>query len=175
MASSQSMNKVRQQDMKGAKRILRDIKGRPSLGIKFKRGCFELKSYTDAFATPTLNYRSASGYDITLGGVPIAYGPTVQRVVALNTCEAELLAMNTAVRHTLYIKRLLNELGIKQDRPTPIYCDNGSSCTLSQTNNFGTGTRHRAGSYGLPLRSNGMRRDNSSIHQRRHAESRSAH
>lgn len=83
-----------------------------------------------------LNHKSASGFLVTLGGGPIVYGAQIQRVVALNTCEAGLLAMNTLVNHILYILGLIAELGLKQNRPTPIFCYNGAACTISQVGNF---------------------------------------
>lgn len=72
---TQKTNAAVQQDFKAAKRILRYIKGIPSLGINFSRGNFKLKTYADAsFANPTLGYRSASGYLVSLGGGSIFYG-----------------------------------------------------------------------------------------------------
>lgn len=79
MVLSPTMNRVIHNDMTATKRSLRYIKGRPSLGIKFKRGHFILKSYTDTcFATPTLNNKSASGYLMTLGGGIIMCGKRIQ-------------------------------------------------------------------------------------------------
>lgn len=91
---------------------------------------------------------------MTLGGGPILYKTQIQRVAALNTCEAELLAvsgyeqlwaaMSTAAKHTLDIRGLLVELGFRKNGPTPILCDNGAACTISQVGDHSKRTMYIA-------------------------------
>lgn len=66
VALTQKINAAVQDDLKAAKRVLRYIKGRPSLGINFSRGLLNLEAYADAsFENPILGYRLAPGYLVT--------------------------------------------------------------------------------------------------------------
>lgn len=54
------------------------------------------------------------------------------------------MAMSTAVAHTLYITGLFAELGFKPNGSTPILCDGGAACTISQVEHYDGRTRHIA-------------------------------
>lgn len=137
MTLTRKMDAAVQDDRKAAKRVLKYIKGKSSLGTNFGRGNFELQAYSDAsFSNPTLGNRSASRYLVTPGGGLIVCGSKLQRVTAESTCEAELLALSTAVKHTACIRGLPAELGFKQSGPIPIRCDDRTACIITQTGNF---------------------------------------
>jgi len=50
-----------------------------------------------------------------------------QSVCAQSSTEAELIAVNAAVKVTKYLRFILHKLGCTQTEPTPIYKDNDSA------------------------------------------------
>ena len=49
--------------------------------------------------------RSRTGFLITLGGSPVVWASRMQTEVATSTCEAEYIALSTAMRQLLPLKR----------------------------------------------------------------------
>ena len=54
----------------------------------------------------------------------IVYKTILQRVIALSSTEAEFYALSEAGKLALYVRSILEELGIAQHEATPIYEDN---------------------------------------------------
>ena len=71
---------------------------------------------------------------IMMAGAVIVYKTILQRTVALSSTEAEFYALSEAGKLTLYVRLILNELGISQDEATSVYEDNQGCLhmTLSQ-------------------------------------------
>jgi hypothetical protein len=53
------------------------------------------------------------------------------KTVLLSSMESEIKALTEAIKETIWIRGLLNELGYFQDEPTLIYQDNQSAIRLS--------------------------------------------
>jgi hypothetical protein len=67
--------------------------------------------------------RSRTGYIITYAGCTIYWVSKLQTLTALSTTEAELIALSTALRQTLWLMRIVKEMkdkgyNIKAPRPT---------------------------------------------------------
>jgi hypothetical protein len=77
-----------------------------------------------AYANDKTKRRSTTGFAFTYSGGAIAYRSKAQSITALSSTEAELIAAVTAAKTARFIRAVLNELGFKQDGPTPIYEDN---------------------------------------------------
>nr|GFC95094.1 retrovirus-related Pol polyprotein from transposon TNT 1-94 [Tanacetum cinerariifolium] len=60
----------------------------------------------------------------------IAYAATLQHMVALSTIEAEYMALTEAVKEAIWLRGLLEELGVKLNRAT-VNCDNQGAIHLS--------------------------------------------
>jgi hypothetical protein len=61
--------------------------------------------------------------------------------VALNTTEAEFIAVTEASKELLWLKRLACELGFKQDKYV-LFCDNQSAIHLSKNASFHSRPKH---------------------------------
>lgn len=61
--------------------------------------------------------------------------------MALSTIEAEYIAATEAVKEALWLKGLINELGIQQDT-VKVYCDNQSAIHLCKNNSSHERTKH---------------------------------
>jgi hypothetical protein len=99
-----------------------------------KRGHIRVEVYTDADWVGCLDDRkSASGYCAFVGGNLVSWRSKKQSVVARSTAEAEYRAMSHGVGEGLWLRRLLMELGLLEDKPIMVYCDNKAAINI--TNN----------------------------------------
>jgi len=55
-----------------------------------------------------------------------------QSIVTLSSCEAEYVAANSAVCHSIWLRNMLKYLGFPQENPTEIYIDNRSAIALAK-------------------------------------------
>ena len=90
-----------------------------------------LEGYVDADWAGDLDGRkSTSGYLFTFVGGAVSWQSRLQKCVALSTTETEYIAANEAGKEMLWLKRFLQELGLKQDEYV-VNCD-GQSIDLSK-------------------------------------------
>ena len=68
--------------------------------------------------------RSITGFCFFLRGNLISWKSKTQPITAASTHEAELIALSAASDEVLWMRNLLNEVGIKITKPVPILCDN---------------------------------------------------
>jgi hypothetical protein len=61
--------------------------------------------------------------------------------VALNTTKAKFIAVTEASKELLWLKRLVCELGFKQDKYV-LFCDNQSAIHLSKNASFHSRSKH---------------------------------
>nr|GEU34318.1 copia LTR rider [Tanacetum cinerariifolium] len=66
---------------------------------------------------------------------------TLQQVVALSTTEAEYMALTEAVKEAIWLRGLLEELGVELNRVT-VNCDNQGAIHLSRNHVFHERTKH---------------------------------
>jgi hypothetical protein len=74
--------------------------------------------------------RSRSGYTFHVGLGCVSHQSKKQPTVALSTCEAEYLALTSAVKEMQWLRLLLSELGFEQ-QATKMYQDNTASIQLA--------------------------------------------
>ncbi|KAJ4710246.1 Retrovirus-related Pol polyprotein from transposon TNT 1-94 [Melia azedarach] len=119
---------------KGAKRILRYLKGTIRLGVFYKkRGCGGLIGYTDSnYAGDLEDRKSTSGYVFMLGSGAIAWSSRKQPIVTLSTTEAEFVAAAACASQAIWMKRILEKLSLEESKCTTIRCDNSSTIKLSK-------------------------------------------
>jgi hypothetical protein len=116
---------------KGAKRILRYLKGTRDLKIHITKSDthdIKLEAYCDAdWGKKENGYKSTSGYTIMLNKTPILSVSRKQKATAQSTCEAELYAAGTATLDIVWARKLLNELIPNRILPpTPLSTDSQS-------------------------------------------------
>ena len=74
--------------------------------------------------------RSISGYAFMMSGGCISYRCKTQSLTATSSTEAEFYSAVAAAKHAKYLRAVLNDLGFRQEEPTPIYCDNQSAIRI---------------------------------------------
>jgi hypothetical protein len=120
--------------MMAAKRILRYIKGTLELGILYKRGeQADLIAYSDSdYGGDIDDRKSTSGYVFMLGSGTVAWSSRKQPIVTLSTTEAEFIAAAHCVCQGIWLKRILDSVGLKQKQCLTVLCDNSSTIKLSK-------------------------------------------
>ena len=71
----------------------------------------------------------------------MSWKSTLQHVVALSTIEAEYIALTEAIKEAIWIKVIINELGIKCSS-VKLYCDSQSAIYLSKNTMFHERSKH---------------------------------
>jgi hypothetical protein len=97
-----------------AKRVLRYLKGTLDFGIFYKKGGNnDLVAYTDSdYAGDLGDRKSTSGYVFLLSSGTISWLSKKQPVVSLSTTEAEFIAAASCACQTVWLKRVLEKLGL---------------------------------------------------------------
>ena len=142
------------------KRIARYLKEDPSKGMYLRPTGHSFEVYADAdfcglwkTEDPTnkpVTAKSRTGYVVMYGGCPIIWASQLQSEIALSTTEAEYLALSTALRNTIPLMQLVNELKEKLDLPMDtiptVYCkafeDNSGAVELANVPKMRPRTKH---------------------------------
>lgn len=140
---AQFMHEPRQDHWDAAMRVLRYLKQSPGQGIFLRPNSLELQAYCDSdWAGCPLTRRSVTGYFITLGGCPISWKTKKQTTVSRSSAEAEYRAMASTVSEVIWLRSLLNSLGITYSRPTRLFCDNQAALHIAANPVFHERTKH---------------------------------
>jgi hypothetical protein len=117
-----------------AKRIMRYIRGTIDLGIWYKKGKqAELVAYSDSdYGGDVDDRKSTSGYVFMLGSGAVSWSSRKQPIVTLSTTEAEFIAAAHCVCQGIWLKRILDCIGLEQNKCLTIFCDNSSTIKLSK-------------------------------------------
>jgi len=75
-------------------------------------------------------------------GAPVVYCARFQFTVYQSSTEAEFITAVEALKLALYLRSILNELGITQDSATPLYEDNAAAIAMANTSRPTRRTRH---------------------------------
>lgn len=125
------------------KRIFQYLKKTQGFGLHYpkppakttnsaRKALIKLEAHVDASYGTSEDYKSISGYVITLNGTPISWASKTQSVTALSSTEAEYIAMCKVTQEVIWYRQLLDELGFAQDGPTVIHEDNQAAIHLSK-------------------------------------------
>ncbi|XP_055848463.1 uncharacterized protein LOC129913688 [Episyrphus balteatus] len=126
-----------------AKRVLRYLAGRASLGLVYTKKKEALFGYTDAdWGNCVIDRRSYTGYVFLLSGAAISWKSTKQRTVSLSTTEAEYVSLSEASKEAIYLRSILLELGFLDFAKTKIFVDNRGALCLANDHVFHARTKH---------------------------------
>lgn len=126
------------------KRILRYLRATMDHELTFDGNSpLILIGYSDAdFANDEITRKSYNGYTMNLGKSLISWSSSQQTITAQSTCEAEFIAMAYALKEMLYLRMILDGLGITQVKPTTLYSDSQSAIALSYNPTHHKHTKH---------------------------------
>ena len=104
---------------------------------------WEMKAYSDSdFAGDTDERKSISGYIIYLQGCPISWRSKSQKSVSLSSTEAEYMAISEVATEILFIKSMMEFLGVEVKLPIEVKVDNVGAIYLSKSATTSNRTRH---------------------------------
>ena len=141
---SQYMACPSEQHWSGIKRIMRYLKGTLNYGLRFSgNDGADLFGYSDSdWAGDLDTRRSTSGYVFKIGDATINWSSKRQQTVARSSTEAEYVALSAAAQESIWLRRLLNDVGYGCEKPTTIYEDNNGAIDLSKNPKFHNRTKH---------------------------------
>ncbi|CAI7823549.1 unnamed protein product [Closterium sp. NIES-53] len=97
------------------------------------KGEMLLTCYTDtSFNSLKADGTSIGGYVCLFGGGALSWRNKKQNEVGLSFCETEYMALHHGVKEVVWLRRLLEEIGVCQREPTMMFCDNESAVKLAK-------------------------------------------
>jgi len=132
-----------------ALRVLRYLKGTRTLQLVLGRlTTTTLTGFSDSdYANCPDTSRSVAGYCFSLGSSMVSWRSKKQDNPTDSSCYAEYDALHKAAREGIFLRQLLQELGLLESKPgkcppTAIFCDNNAAVRLSQDNIWHSNTKH---------------------------------
>ncbi|KAK4387925.1 Retrovirus-related Pol polyprotein from transposon RE2 [Sesamum angolense] len=86
--------------------------------------------------------KSTSGYTFSLGSGIFSWASKKQATVAQSSAEAEYIAAAATSNQAIWLRRILEDIGEKQEEPTTIYCDNKSAIAITKNPVQHSRTKH---------------------------------
>lgn len=103
----------------------------------------DLEGLVDSdWASDSVKRKSISGIIIMLAGGAIAYKSKFQEVIAMSTTEAEFVAACDAAKIILFLRSILEDLGIPQNHATTLFEDNHGALMMANAQQPTRRTRH---------------------------------
>jgi hypothetical protein len=129
---------------KEAKGILRYIKGTLLYGLQYgKVADFKLQGYSDSdWAGCSDKRESTTGYTFRMGSAIISWISERQPTVALSSTEAEYKEAVSATCEAVWLKRILDDVGLHQQNPISLMCDNQSVIKIEKKPVYHCRTKH---------------------------------
>jgi hypothetical protein len=155
----------RKSHAEAVKRIARYLAGTSDKGLTFSPGeDLKLDCYVDADYAGLWRYeddqdpicvKSRTGYVFTIAGCPVTWASKLQTEIALSTLEAEYIALSSAMREFLPMRRLFKEIGEKMNLQleekgllhSTIFEDNNGALGLATSPKMTPRTKHIAVKY----------------------------
>ena len=124
--------------------VLRYLKGTRDQGLIFRRlnTRFNLKIYADADFANASDAKSISGYACLIGDSCVAWSSKKQSVVALSTTEAEYIALTHSAKEMVWLRQLLEDIGLDMTEPSITFTDNLATQTITHDASYHTRTKH---------------------------------
>ena len=120
------------------KRILRFVHGTLDHGLLLRRSAsISVVVYSDAdWAGDVGDRRSMGGYALFHGDNLIAWSARKQATVSRSSTESEYKVVANATAELIWVEALLKELGVRQNSPHVLWCDNIGATYLSSNPGF---------------------------------------
>ena len=138
--------------VRAAERVLQYLHHTKSLGLKYSgidsKGVSREPLSTfygtcDASYNSTKDCKGITGWAYHLGNAAVSWKCSKQKLTTLSSCEAELVAVDEAVRELRYLHKVLDDFGMQTSvKPTLLAQDNMGTIALVQSRHFNARTKH---------------------------------
>ncbi|KAJ0577826.1 putative RNA-directed DNA polymerase [Helianthus annuus] len=117
-----------------ARRVLGYVAGTVRFGLWYEKNReVNLYGYSDSDWAGSLDDRkSISANVFTLGSGVVSWSSKKQHSIALSSTKAEYISATSATCQAIWLRRILEDLGLKQERATVIWCDSRSAIHMSR-------------------------------------------
>ena len=88
-----------------------------------------------------IDRKSTSSFVALFAGGAVSWQSKLQKCIALSTTEAEYVATNELCKEMLWMKKFLQELGLKKEEYV-VHCDSQSAIHLSKNSCFHSKAKH---------------------------------
>ena len=141
---SQFMSALRSPHYADVLKILQYLKGSIFDGLHFSsHSSLTLQAYSDAdWASDPTDRRSTIGYCFLLGDSLISWRSKKQTVVARSNTEVEYRALAATRIELIWLRWLLQDLGVDCSTATKLYHDNRSAIQIAHNDVFHERTKH---------------------------------
>ena len=106
--------------LRDAYRVLVYLDRTKSLGLRYQADQRDLAGASDSDWDVR---HSTTGYVFNYNSAAISWGSKKQAIVALSSCEAEIVAASETAKEALYMSTVLEELGARSLAPVEVKCD----------------------------------------------------
>ena len=111
--------------------------------ISFPRNSVHIEAFCDSDYSGDRDTRiSVSGFIIFVNGCPISWRSRGQRSVTLSSTEAEYVAISEVCTEIMFVKQVLEFLGLNIHHPITVRVDNVGAIYLTQNHYTGGRTKH---------------------------------
>ena len=111
--------------------------------VRGKEFAWVLKAYSDSdWAGDPEDRKSITGFCIFLNGCLISWKSRGQKTVTLSSSEAEYVAVTDVCTEILFIKTILDFLGLKVKLPITVMCDNVGAIFMAHNSKNSGRTKH---------------------------------
>ncbi|KAG6518566.1 hypothetical protein ZIOFF_022046 [Zingiber officinale] len=94
---------------------------------------FELYGFSDSYWVGSVNgMNSTSGYCFSVGSACFSWCSKKQKIVTQSTAEVEFVAATSAVNQTIWLRKLLNDMGHIMEKETKVSVDNQAALAISK-------------------------------------------
>ncbi|CAI7840036.1 unnamed protein product [Closterium sp. NIES-53] len=135
------------EQLEATKRLVHYVSAIESVGLEYSavrqrqqqgaadlgKGEMLLTCYIDAsFTSVKADGTSIGGYVCLFGGGAVSWHSKKQNEVGLSSCETEYMALHHGLKEVVWLRRLLEEIGVYPREPTMMFCDNESAVKLAK-------------------------------------------
>jgi len=121
----------------------KDLALKYELEEKFTSGTWAIKAYCDSdFAGDKDTRISVTGFCIYLLGCLVAWKSKGQKHVTLSSTEAEYVAVSDVCTEIMFVRMILEFLGVRVKMPIVVHCDNIGAIFLSYNAKVSQRTKH---------------------------------
>jgi hypothetical protein len=145
--ASQKTGDPQPSDWLAAKTILRYLAGTQDFGIRYTKTsnkAIDIVGYSDSDWAGSPERKSTSGFVFIFAGGAISWKCKKQSVVARSSAEAEIIALDMAVKEALWLRKLKKSLhvGDPNDTSITIHEDNEAAIAISAKHRRTERTKH---------------------------------
>jgi hypothetical protein len=144
--ASQVLENPAAQHVSWANHILRYLKGTPDLGLRYSTAANTLEGHCNGTMKGDLlegfsdsdwagcpeTRKSHSGCVFMLNDGPVSWLSKKQTCVSRSSTEAELVALDHAAAEAVFLREVIDYMGVPQKEPTPLHEDNSGCVHLAE-------------------------------------------